>query len=79
MNLERKPRSAAKKVGRKQEKLRSKSQYVLVKHKKRSQTVGGGGVQSTDRESMSVDSLEKFVFEEKERYRAVFVKLMETF
>lgn len=78
MNLERKPRRVANKVGRKQEKLRSKSQYVLVKHKKRSQAVGGG-VQSTDQESVSVDSLEKFVFEEKETYRAVFVKLMETF
>lgn len=36
-------------------------------------------MQSTDVDSMSVDSLEKLVFEKKERYRAVFVKLIETF
>lgn len=36
-------------------------------------------MQSTDVDSMSVDSLEKLVFKKKERYRAVFVKLIETF
>lgn len=36
-------------------------------------------MQIIDVKSVSVDSLEKFAFEEEERRRAVFVKLMEKF
>ena len=47
--------------------------------KKRSQTAGGRRAQCTELESTNVNSAEQIVFDEKERYRAVFMKLMETF
>lgn len=79
MNLERKPRRAVRNIESIEEKLRSKSQYILVEYQEKKPDLMKEECKAQSWESVNVTAVEKIVFDKMERYRAVFMKPMKTF